>query len=93
MQETEVRPARRQRLALKLNEDAFGRLMKAFHGELLDYEVGGKFGYDDSEWSLIKTGKRYVPLHMLTICTHQLLPGVPVNSYTFQVNHQPPAQR
>lgn len=93
MQATQVRPTRRQRLALKLNEKAFGELMKAVRGDLLDYQIGELFGYDDSEWSLIKTGKRYVPQHMLTILTHELLPGVAVNTYTYQVPYQPRSER
>lgn len=84
--------AEREKLRLVLDAKAFDQLAKAFLGDKRDYEIGQLFGYDDSEWSLYKTGKRYANTHILAICM-RLFPGVLTSTYTRTVPFQPRGSR
>lgn len=93
MQATDTKPQRRERFALILDESRFRPLIKAHRGDLPDYKLGELFKLDDSVWSLVKCGKRYIPNHMLAILTHELLPAVPVIAYTNRVLFKPRSER
>jgi hypothetical protein len=75
------------RRRLELDTERFDQLVKAFLGDLKDYEVGQLFGYDDSVWSLHRTNKRYVNTHMIAICM-ELFPDVPTKAYCRSVPYQ-----
>lgn len=69
-----------ERKRLTLDNERFSKLVSAFLGDLREYEVGQLFGYDDSVWSLISTGKRYVNTHMIAVCM-ELFPDVPAKAF------------
>lgn len=71
----------RRRLRAHIDEEAFSRLIKVFHGDLKDHEIGALFDMDDSEWSLVKNGKRELPKHFLPICMFELFPDIPPRTY------------
>lgn len=68
-------------LRASLDIDKFKALVKAFKGDLKDYEIGALFGMDDSEWSLVANGKRDLPKHVLPILMFKLFPDIPPRAY------------
>lgn len=71
----------RRKLRASLDIDKFESLIKVFKGDLKDYEIGALFDMDDSEWSLVKNGKRDLPKHFLPICMFELFPDIPPRAY------------
>lgn len=76
-----------ERKRLALDTDRFDQLVKAFLGDKKDFEVGQLFGYDDSVWSLYRTGKRYVGTHFIARCM-ELFPDVPTGAYCKPIPYQ-----
>lgn len=74
-------------MRLQLDTERFDKLVTAFLGDLKDYEVGQLFGFDDSVWSLHRTGKRYVSTHIIAVCM-ELFPDVPTKAYCKTVPYQ-----
>lgn len=73
---------RRKRKRFVMDGDRFDALAQKFAATkgLKDHEIAELMDMDKTSWSLVKTGTRYVPIHVIAECI-ELFPGVALTDY------------